>query len=176
MMEHKAFLFDYDSFDRELRAILEDGLRSGDHTRLVSFVDATLSDFRDPYEGEPLDDDWEAMIETQDSHQYGDFALTKYYNPTADIGLGAAWEDIQELVANGPVIMESPILGSIIGPTDDPFDPGKMGSYFQSPQQVRNSQEYLLRLAKKEQAEVLNKAIQMLQEAADANTGLYITF
>jgi hypothetical protein len=176
MMEHKAFLFDYDSFERELRAILEDALRSGDHSGLVSFINANLGDLRDPYEGEPLGADWEAMIETQDPHQYGDFALTKYYNPTADIGLGAAWENLQELIANDPLLTESPILGSTIGLKDDPFDPGKMGSYLQSAQQVRQNQRYLANLAKKERAEVLNRAIQMLQEAVDANTGLYVTF
>src|SRR5579875_843253 len=176
MMEHKAFLFDYGSFDRELRAILEDALRSGDHSGPVSFINANLGDLRDPYEGEPLGAEWEAMIETQDPHQYGDFALTKYYNPAADIGLGAAWENLQELIANDPLLTESPILGSTIGPKDGPFDPGKMGSYFQSVQQVRQNQRYLLNLAKKEQTEDLNRAIQMLQEAVDANTGLYITF
>jgi hypothetical protein len=176
MMEHKAFLFDYDSFDRELRAILEDALRSGDHSRLVSFINANLGDLRDPYEGEPLNAGWEAMIEMQDPHQYGDFALTKYYNPTADIGLGAAWENLQELIANDPALTESPILGSTIGPQDDPFDPGKMGSYFQSAQQVRQNRRYLLDLAKKGQTEDLKRAIQMLDQAAGAETGLYVTF
>ncbi len=176
MMEHKAFVFDYDCFDRELCAILEDALLSGDFTGLVSFINANLGDLRDPYEGQPLGADWEAMIETQDSHQYGDFALTKYYNPIADIGLGAAWENLQELIANDPILTESPILGSTIGKKEDPFDPGKMGSYFQSAQQVRQNHRYLLNLAKKEQTEELKRAIQMLNEAVDAKGGLYITF
>jgi hypothetical protein len=176
MMEHKAFLFDYDSFDRELRVILEDALRSGDHSKLVSFINAHMGDLRDPYEGEPLDANWEAMIEMQDPHQYGDFALTKYYNPTADIGLGAAWHNLQELIANDPTLVESPILGSTIGPQDNPFDPGKMGSYFQSAQQVRQNLRYLLNLAKKWQTEDLKRAIQMLDQAVGAETGLYVTF
>jgi hypothetical protein len=177
MMEHKAFLFNYQSFDRELRAVLEDALRSGDHGSLVSFINAHLVDLRDPYEGEPLGANWEALIETQDPHQFGDFALTKYYNPTADIGVAAAWENLQELIAkNDPLLAESPILGSTIGPKDNAFDPGKMGSYFQSAQQVRQSQSYLLNLAKEKPAEVLSGALAMLQEAADAGTGLYVTF
>ncbi len=176
MMDHKAFLFDYDSFERELRGILEDALRSGDNSGLVAFINANLGDLRDPYEGEPLGADWVAMIETQDPHQYGDFALTKYYNPTADIGLGVAWESLQELIASDPLLTESPVLGSTIGPKNNLFDPGKMGSYFQNAQQVRQSLRYVLGLAKKEQVKDLDRAIQMLQEAADASTGLYITF
>jgi hypothetical protein len=176
MMDHKAFLFDYDSFDRELRPILEEALRAGDYRRLVSFINANLDHLRDPYEGEPLGSDWEAMIETQDPHQYGDFALTKYYDPTADIGLGTGWENLQELMASDPVLTESPILGDTIGPRDDPFDPGKMGSYVQSAQQVCQNRKYLLNLAKKEQREDLDRAIQMLTKAAGAETGLYVTF
>src|ERR1051326_1231389 len=103
MMEHKAFLFDYDAFDGELRAILEGALLSGACGGLVSFINANLGDLRDPYEGEPLGADWETMIETQDAHQYGDFALTKYYDPTADMGLGGAWDNIQELIASNPL-------------------------------------------------------------------------
>src|SRR5256885_898845 len=81
MMEHKAFLFAYDSFNAELRPVLEHALRSRDYGPLVSFISDNLADLRDPYEGRPLGADWEAMIETHDAHQYGDFSLTKYYDP-----------------------------------------------------------------------------------------------
>jgi hypothetical protein len=176
MMEHKAFLFDDNSFDRELRAPLENALLSGDCTELISFINENMRDLRDPYEGQPLDADWEAMLETQDPHQYGDFALTKYFDPIADIGLGAVWEKLQDLISNDSVLTESPILGSIIGPEEDPFDPNKMGSYFQSAQQARRNHKYLLNLAMKEQTEDLQKAIRMLDEAVVAKKGLYITF
>ena len=116
------------------------------------------------------------MIETPDPHQYGDFALTKYFDPTADIGLGAAWEELQDLFANNSTLTESPILGSTIGPTEEPFDPSKMGSYFQSARQARENCKYLLGLAINEQTEDLQRAIQMLNEAVVAEKGLYITF
>jgi hypothetical protein len=41
---------------------------------------------------------------------------------------------------------------------------------------VRHNQRYLLNLATKEQSEDLNNAIQMLNYAVDAESGLYITF
>src|SRR5205807_7996746 len=94
----------------------------------------------------PLGENWEAVIETNDAHQYGDFALTKYYDPTTDVGLGTSWEHIQELIANDPTLVESPILGTPLGPIASPFDPGKMGAYFQSAEQVRHHYQHLVSL------------------------------
>ena len=175
-MEHKAFLFDYGLFAQELKVILEDALQSGDVYALTSFINANLSDFRDPYEGDPLEADWEAMIATRDPHQFGDFAITKYYRPDKDIGLGKSWETLQNMIAADPLIVESPILGSILGPRSNPFDPGKMGSYFQSAQQVQQSQGCLLNFVRTGRVEVIDQAVQMLQRAIGANMGLYITF
>jgi hypothetical protein len=176
MIEHKAFLFDFPGFDRELRELLESSLSSRDLHGLVSFINANLANLRDPYEGEPLDGRWEEMVATRDAHQYGDFALTKYYNPQADIGIGALWQDVQELISHSRVVEESPLLGRTIGPKDDPFDPGKIGAYFQSSEQVRQSYSLLTDLVTERDPHMLKNAIEMLKKAIDANTGLYITF
>jgi len=176
-MEHKAFVFDHDAFDKELRPTLERALSSHDISNLVAFINANTGDLADPYEGEPLGEDWEAMIETHDAHQYGDFALTKYYDPSAYIGLGVAWDRIQQLIANDPTLVESPILGTPVGPSDSPFDPGKMGAYFQSAEQVRRHYQYLVRLQQQfPNEDNLKKAIQMLAQAKNAEKGLYVTF
>ena len=175
MMEHKAFVFDYESFERELRPSLEDALATGDTSRLESFISMNLDALRDPYEGQPLRADWASLVEVKDAHQYGDFALTKYYNPTADIGLGSVWERVQDLAAS-PSRTSSPILGTTVGPSDAPFDAGKMGSYFQSARSVRENYEYVLELAKSTRSAELNKAAEMLEEAARNNAGLYVTF
>jgi len=175
-MEHKAFLFDYDSFDRELRSILEDALGSGDSARLRSYIISNLHRLKDPYEGYALSGEWESLIESHNAHQYGDFALTKYYRPTSDIGLGRSWEHVQELIASDLTLTESPILGATVGPRGNPFDPGGMGSYFQSSPSVRQHLEYLSGLAKNVKDDGLLKAMQMLNEAAKVDSGLYITF
>jgi hypothetical protein len=49
-MSHKAFLFDDTAFDRELRGILGEALRTGDCAALKSFVVQQLSALKDPYE------------------------------------------------------------------------------------------------------------------------------
>lgn len=176
MTEHKAFLFDSNSFENDLRPVLERALLSGDPTGLVGFIIRNLKKLRDPYEGQPLGLEWESMIETKDSHQYGDFALTKYYDPTADIGIGLEWESIQDVISKDPLLIESPILGATVGSHLDPFDPGKLGSYFQSVSQVQKNYIYLCSMAGKDERHRLGLAIDMLKKAADAQTGLYVTF
>ena len=176
-MEHKAFVFDHDAFDRELRPTLERALSSHDISGLVAFINANSGQLFDPYEGEPLGEGWEVMIETPDAHQYGDFALTKYYDPTVDIGLGVLWERVQELISNDPTLVESPILGTVVGPGDAPFDPGKMGAYFQSAEQVRRHYHSLMGFQQLfPNDDNLKKAIQMLAQAKNAERGLYVTF
>ncbi|MBA3458803.1 MAG: hypothetical protein H0T46_02500 [Deltaproteobacteria bacterium] len=174
-LEHKAFVFDYESFERELLPCLEDALATGDTSHLKSFINVNLDALRDPYEGEPLGANWASLIEIEDAHQYGDFALTKYYSPTADIGLGSAWERVPDL-ATSSSRTESPILGTTIGPPNNPFDAGKMGSYFQSAKRVRENYEALLELAKKAGSPELDTAVKMLEVAAKRNEGLYVTF
>lgn len=173
-MEHKAFVFDFKTFDSELRPLLEDALSSGDITSLIRFIEEHINVLTDPYEGEPLGEQWESLIEQRDVDQYGDFALTKYYNAADDIGLGSAWDQIQEAIISHPGLVESPILGSIIGPDDQPFDPGKMGSYFQAEEAVSRNREFLEAFRSRSDAFV--EAIDMLGQAEAAQKGLYVTF
>lgn len=176
MMEHKAFLFDSDLFDEELRPTIEAALSTGDCGPLVTFVRDNLDVLVDPYEGEPLAPGWDFRLETKDAHTYGDFALTKYYDPTADIGLGAAWEGLQELILNDPDIVRSPILGATIGPEGSPFDPGRLGAYFQSPSQAAANHRRLRDLARESPSDVVVDAVRMLGLAVQTGKGLYITF
>jgi len=99
-MEHKAYLFDWGAFERELRAILEEALRSGDRTAVVRFITKHVAVLMDPYESEALGPDWERMLESQDVHQCGDIALTKYYDPAADLD-GTGWRRVRSGEAIG---------------------------------------------------------------------------
>jgi len=175
-MEHKAFIFDHQSFDQELRETLEEALDSGNCEKLLTFISENKESLSDPYEGDPLEDDWKSMIEVEDAHQYGDFALTRYYSPQDDIGLGSSWNFVQEIVAGIGSAVTSPILGSTIGPESDPFDPGKAGSYLQSIEQVRESLAGLRALAETHQSVEFGEAVVLLQEASESGKGLYVTF
>jgi hypothetical protein len=173
MMEHKAFVFDYESFEPELRPTLERALASRDVSDLVSFVNEHLDFLTDPYEGEALDENWQRLVSPKDVHQYGDFALTKYYDPRADIGLGVDWERVEEVLPAG--LQRSPILGHTIGPEGALFDPGKMGAYFQSAQEVHESRKLLEGIEGCRIPAVL-RAVEMLRCAVEAGRGLYVTF
>lgn len=175
-MSHKAFVFDHAAFASELEPILLRALETGDANPVRDFILRNRAAICDPDEGELLDDSWEQSLERRDVHEYGDFALAKFYDPSDDIGLADQWEDVQSLVAAGPVLGWSPILGSVIGSEDDPFDPGKMGSYIQSPAQVVRSIEVLRRIAEGTSSGALDAAIAMLATAVSNKQGLYVTF
>ncbi|MFN6463866.1 MAG: hypothetical protein RMZ41_018925 [Nostoc sp. DedVER02] len=70
------------------------------------------------------------------------------------------------------------MLGKVFGIPGNYFDPGKMGAYFQSPEQVKNNLELLNLLLndKKEHLPSLVLLIRMLSNALDLQKGLYITF
>ncbi|MEP0857854.1 hypothetical protein [Trichocoleus sp. DQ-U1] len=176
-MEHKAFVFDYDAFADELGNILENALLTNNNERLVNFIKQNLNFLKDPYEGEALSTSWDTMVEPKDPHQYGDFALTKFYDPQDDIGLGAMWENIQNIlkIECGKDFV---ILGTPFGFKDNYFDPGKMGSYFQSKSQVKGNLQLLTEMLKLKPALFgeLNEALKMIRKAAEVEKGFYITF
>ncbi len=170
-MEHKAFLFRFRDFQKELRPILEASLASGDVTPVIAFITSDLRSFRDPYEGESLGDDWEDLLETKDVHQYGDFALSKYYDLGDDIGLGARWQEVQEPLER-ELGASTAVLGQLVGVEDNYFDPGKMGAYFQSESDVRAHLREVERLSQP----ALQPLVELLRRAATAGAGLYVTF
>jgi hypothetical protein len=176
--EHKAFVLDYQSFELQLKNVLESALENENVSQLSSYISQNQAYLKDPYEGQPLTNEWESMIESRDPHQYGDFALTKFYDPTEDIGLGYDWENVQEILSRKLTDVNS-VLGSPIGPASNYFDPGKMGAYFQSPQQVVENQRLLessFDQGELESFAELEKMLEMLQAATSEGKGLYITF
>ncbi len=176
-MEHKAFLLNYQLFENELIHIIEKALVVDDYKELKSFVNENIKDLKDPYEGEPLELDWESLIEEKDPHQYCDFALTKYYNPLEDIGLGYEWDESNDYIMNNLKIDYSPVLGNTLGPKNNYFDPGKIGAYFQSVDIVKHNLLVVRDLRDSlSNDKLLDPAIAMLSKAIEHNAGLYITF
>jgi hypothetical protein len=177
-MEHKAFVFDYNEFQEKLAGLLSEALKNDVVNKLREFITENLDLLKDPYEGEPLDDDWETMIDPKDAHQYGDFALTMFYEPINDIGLGYDWDEISNILNNNITSETSPILGTPLGLQNDFFDPGKMGSYFQSPTVVNDNLQLLKKLNTENSINhpKLRTAIEMLEQPASSKKGLYVTF
>lgn len=180
-MVHKAFLFDYEAFERELKGILERSLASGVNEELVRFIHDHRSQLTDPYEERPLPASWEESVSPKDAHQYGYVALTKFYDltgPQSEIGLWYDWEPIYDVLEQESKGLESAILGRAVGPPSNFFDPGKMGTYFQSADLVEHNLARLRALIQKkpELEEELSPAIEMLERAASQEKGLYVRF
>ena len=148
-IEHKAFIFDYDTFAKELAEILENAIANDECHQLIAFIENNLPYLKHPDEGEPLNYCWKKVIEIGDVNEYGDFAITKYYNPDDDIGLGYNWMQLDDLLLQELNIDTSPLLGRILGSSENYFDPGKQGSYFQSPKIVQENLELLNSLSNK---------------------------
>jgi hypothetical protein len=124
-MDHKAFAFDGTSFQRHLAPILHDALSSGSIAGLAAFIEHHRQSLTDPYEGQPLPEDWSSLMENRDVHDHGDFALTLYYSPTADYGLSHSWLALSD----DPSVAHA-LLGAPFGAVHNPFDPGRMGFVF----------------------------------------------
>ncbi|UBF30181.1 hypothetical protein K9N68_39270 (plasmid) [Kovacikia minuta CCNUW1] len=177
-MIHKAYVFAYDEFTKELSEILEASLTTNNCEDLIGFIKRNITLLKNPNDWIPLTDAWEASVEPKDAHQYGNVALTKFYNPLEDIGLEYSWMDVDDLLQEELFWRKSIILGHPVGSKNNYFDPGKLGSYFQSPERVLENLDVLKDLlqTKPDLRTSLNQVEVMLQEPARLEKGLYVTF
>lgn len=179
-MDRKAFIFDYLAFIEQLSSLLEEALLTNKTEGLISFIEDNIVSLKDPYEGEPLDSSWEDLMEDlKDVHNYGDFALTKFYDPANSIGLCYDWQQIDDILSRElSVDPLDIILGHSFGPDDNHFNPGRMGSAFQSPEQVKDNIQIIQKLIeqKPDLAIDLKDLLSMLKQAEASEKGLYTTF
>ena len=162
---HKAFAFEWSVFELELAPKLKLGLQRGDTELLESFIEVHRSSLRDPYEGEPLPEDWKNLLEVGDVHELADFALTRYYQPSADFGVGEEWSVLSEKVSEAE-------RNAMLGSAFESLDPGRMGSYFQSSRAAVASLQALQNLSAGA-AETFKTG---LRKAVNSGLGIYVTF
>jgi hypothetical protein len=163
--DHKAFAFDWVAFSNEMLPWLSGTLAIGDRNKLMAFVDANVPICRNPYDGEPLASSWREMLEAGDIQEIADFALTKYYNPTDNHGLGDSWAEFDEgLAADFRVAL----LGSPI----PNFDPGRQGSYFVTPSDASKYAQVL----RQSPIDSIKDYGGFLNNASIQGLGAYVTF
>src|SRR5262245_55387643 len=128
-MDHKAYVFDYHAFKSELSGTLMDALSTGQTDSLVKFIEGNRESLTYPYgtmpdqqtwrdliePGDHLDESWQDLVETPDAHTYGDFALTKFYDPADDIGLSHGWDEAETLLER-ELGHDYYVLGTPFGP------------------------------------------------------------
>jgi hypothetical protein len=168
-MEHKAYAFNWTRFEEELSAILYRALQfEGPDDDLLDFIDANYLELSHPDDGRPLSDLWRHDLIQGDAHELGDIALTRYYDPAENHGIDN-WMQLSETL---PLDAQKALLGKPFGLKGFQFDPGKMGSYFQTPDRAINSLAVLSRynLAK------LKDFQSLLEVSCRVGWGLYVTF
>jgi hypothetical protein len=168
-MEHKAYAFDWSRFEIDLHPLLTQALATEDPAALEAYIGRHLPELTDPYEGEPLPADWRDALGNRYVHEYVDYALTRFYDPADCSGVGYEWarlsDELPEPAANA-------LLGFPVGPPGRPFDPGRYGSYFQTPARVRESLATLKPLSVPE----LARFVELLEQCAAQGRGVYVTF
>lgn len=177
-MSHKAFAFDWTRFEAdELYRIVVKALSSGDTGELAVYIDANLEDLKDPYEGDPLPDDWREMLENRDVQEFADYALTRFYDPSEDWGIWDQWRAIDERL---PEPDQAVLLGTPLGSDGEYFDPGREGSYFQTPTQVSESlsrvRKFQMPDLEDDRRKSLDRFTELLEECVESRSGLYVTF
>src|SRR5262249_8215566 len=95
-MEHKAYAFDWSRFEFDLHPLLAEALTTNGTTELQAFIDQHLAELTDPYEGESLSADWRETLGNRDVHEYGDYALTRFYDPADCWGIGYEWARLSD--------------------------------------------------------------------------------
>jgi hypothetical protein len=168
-LSHKAYAFDWSAFDVGLRAAVEQALTHRSPRDLLLLVESDPASYKDPYQGEPLEENWQANLENRDEHELADYAITRYYDPASDFGLGTEWRELSVSLSERG---RSALLGRSIGPVDNSFDPGRQGSYFQTPAECHDT----LRILRLEQTALPEGYLDGLSRAAEAGLGLYQTF
>ena len=168
-LSHKAFAVDWRIFENALAGRLAAALAANDPAPLLAFVQANLAACKDPYDGQSLPSAWADSLEVGDVQEAADYALTLCYQPAHDFGLGESW---QATASSLPEPARAALLGKPFGPPHAPFDPGRQGSYFQTPESVQQSIAALAH-----QSHPALRAFRAgLAAVAEHGNGLYVTF
>jgi hypothetical protein len=165
--DHKAWVFDWNTFSRELAPTLRRALETGDTAGLWRFLVSHRERLLDPSLGHRLGDGL-ARLAGADVHTLGHHALTLYFDPATPRICRAAWDAIDgDLLSDNE---RTALLGLPFGPSDNPFDPGKRGAWFQDPVMVTASLTMLPAL------DGLGPYVEALRDAAAGGQGLYVSF
>lgn len=174
-MVHKAYAFDWDAFDAALRPVLVRALETDDPSGLAAFIEANRTALTDVRTMKPLAPGWRAAADLGDVQALGALALTRYYDPLADDGLLHGWLPHVERL---PPAVRRALLGTPLVAGGRAFNPGRVGSWFQPPDQVRESARVLRQsdLDVGEEAEDYARYAGLLARCVASGSGLYVTF
>lgn len=196
-MEHKAYIFDTNSFKKELSEIIINCGNMKNLEALNTFIRDNISRVKSPYTGELLDNEWEKELETGEIQELADFALTCYYSPEEDMGISYAWDELLTSLSTLPLKFNSNyyVLGRTLQTEKFILDPGGMGLGFVYAEDIPIMYNELINLSqvfKKMSLDIVNSVtydvtfselmdsykelIALYKQAMEINYGLLMTF
>jgi hypothetical protein len=139
-IDHKAYLFRYDEFRKELADVLYQALQTEIAHPLRAFVSRYHSSMTDLATAKSLGEDWEEKWGHEaDVQCYADLALTRYYDLTGSLGLSYGFIALAAYLRSLPTFAQYTdclIGGRLFGPKGKRLDPGQMGTGLLSPEEV----------------------------------------
>ncbi|WP_025699913.1 hypothetical protein [Paenibacillus durus] len=196
-MEHKAYLFDTDNFNKELSNIIITSGATNDVDSLMVFIVEKIGTVRSVYTGELLNKEWEKELENGEVQELADFAMTCYYSPEKELGLSYAWDALLEALnmMSTKFHPDYYILGRPLESELFKLDPGGMGLGFVYAEDISSMYNELIDLKQllinnslpssndlvyhitfPELIEAYDELIMLYKEAKEANCGLLMTF
>lgn len=126
-MEHKAFLFDTETFHSEIEPVMKESVRNIEAAH--RYICAHLDELQSPYTGNTLDEDWEDEFGEPNLQVYFDILLTACYDVDDDCGLDYMWDAVNEVIKSLDVFEdgELPVTGHKVEIDDVVVDPGMEG-------------------------------------------------
>lgn len=175
-MNHKAYVFKYNEFNIELLPVLVNSLRENNSEKLIHFINNNVDYLTNIYNYDSLNPDWASEFNQEDVQICGDIALTKYYDLSDDLGLGGEWDFIFDTLKNCGLDAQKLTLGSVIGDKEK-FDPGLMGSFFQSTEDILFNKEIIKNYSERNKyLDIFTDLENIFNTAYSNKSGLYITF
>ena len=156
-MIHKAYCFDTKAFDNDLREIITKCVDGNNLSELRSFICDNVEFLSSPYSFDALDEDWQDELENGEIQELSDFALTRYYDVSDDIGLEESWNSLLESLKAIKMLNDYSyyVIGEEFSVGDFCLDPGGMGLGFVDVNEITNIKEELI-----EKRDYFGKAIQ----------------
>jgi hypothetical protein len=177
-MNHKAYVFEDEAFDKELSVPLANALRKNDPKILLPFIDSHREQLKWK-RTDPMPKDLHAWCMEEGVQQAGDLALTAFYDPEAEIGLGPAWHQMHELLDSIDVdavgtLCGEPFVARVV------FNPGGLGAYFQTADEVWGNRDGLKSILRRNRkwVPIFAPASAMLETALQTGNGkgLFVWF
>lgn len=194
-MEHKAYLFDMVKYHTTIEGIIKECCFEESTLKAETYISEHWKELSSTDTCEKLDKEWKNILIKNSLQEYCDILLTACYECENDIGLGYAWDGVNECLKqlNFMDNIEKCVLGNSIEFYGKVIDPGAMGlgivdieevimiaDLLQSNRkrltQVEELQDLLYPINKQELEDAYIDLMNIYRQAVNTGKGIMFTF